>query len=233
MRADDPDIQLGVDNQILETIAELPAVACLTPVLLPRGQDEAADVPVARQDGQQFRADRDAARLAWLNRCALLPYGLLAHSVWLLSSKLSKEPAWQRIDERLIVGRRLLDSEVPGDIDAVLDLACEFQETPRLRQANYTCLPMLDASAIEVVTIAEAVEKAAARPGALFVHCAQGHGRTGLIAALVLAKRTPGMTPREALARLQSIRPGIGLSRQQLAVLDVLQATEGAGKPEV
>lgn len=173
---------------------------------------------------------RPDGRIAWLNRFALLPYGLLAHFVWLLSSKLSKEPAWQRIDERLIVGRRLLNSEVPGDVDAVLDLTCEFQETPRLRQANYTCLPMLDASAIEVVTIADAIEKAAARPGALFVHCAQGHGRTGLIAALILAKRTPGLTPLEALAQLQAIRPGIGLSRQQLAVLDAVQAAEAAGK---
>jgi protein-tyrosine phosphatase len=174
---------------------------------------------------------RPDGRIARLNRLALLPYGLLAHSVWLLSSRLSKEPAWQRIDERLVVGRRLLSSEVPGDFDAVLDLTCEFQETPRLRQSNYTCLPMLDASAIEVAAIANAVEKAAASPGTLFVHCAQGHGRTGLIAALVLAKRTPGLTPREALARLQAIRPGIGLSRQQLAVLDALQAAEAMGKP--
>lgn len=163
---------------------------------------------------------RPDGRIAWPNRLLLLPYGLLTHAVWLLSARLSREPAWHRIDERLIVGRRLLPGEVPAGIDAVLDLTCELPETQRLRGPHYTCLPMLDASVIDVALIASAVGCAAARPGTLFIHCAQGHGRTGLIAALVLAARTPGLTPTASLARLVAIRPGIGLSRSQMVVLN-------------
>ncbi len=75
---------------------------------------------------------RPDGRIAWCPALILLPYRLLMHAVWLLSIRLSRAPAWQRIDERLIIGRRLLDHEVPAGIDAVLDLTCEFaDEFPR------------------------------------------------------------------------------------------------------
>lgn len=162
---------------------------------------------------------RPDGRLGLLHVTILFPYRVLAQAVWWINTRLSAEPAWHRVDDRLIVGRRLLGSEVPPGIDAVLDLTCEFSESRRLRSLAYRCLPMLDASTPSMERLLAAVQEAAALPGTLYIHCAQGHGRTGLVAALVMAVRSPDLTPEAALARLQQIRPGIGLNRRQHAVL--------------
>ncbi len=162
---------------------------------------------------------RPDGRLGVLNAIVLFPYRVLAQAVWWFNIRLSAEPAWHRIDDRLIVGRRLLGHEVPPGVDAVLDLTCEFSEPRRLRSLAYRCLPMLDASTPSMERLLAAVQESAALPGTLYIHCAQGHGRTGLVAALVMAARTLDLAPEAALARLQQIRPGIGLNRRQHALL--------------
>jgi protein-tyrosine phosphatase len=60
-----------------------------------------------------------------------------------------------------------------------------------------------------------AVETAAAFPGRVYVHCAQGHGRTGLFAAAVLLARGAAATPAEAVARVRAVRPGVRLKPAQ------------------
>lgn len=124
----------------------------------------------------------------------LLPYRLLAALIWRLNTKLSPEAPWHRIDERLVVGRRLVPGEeLPAGISGILDLTCEFPEPDHLRTAvGYRCLPMLDASHADPKAIAAVVRELSGHPGSLYIHCAQGHGRTGLLAALILVARTPG-----------------------------------------
>jgi len=177
---------------------------------------------------------RPDGRMGLLQATILLPYRLLAQTVWWINTRLSAEPAWHRVDDRLVVGRRLLNHEVPTGINAVLDLTCEFAETHRLRFLTYRCLPMLDASIPAIRPLLAAVQEAAAQPGTLYIHCAQGHGRTGMIAALVMAARTE-LTPEVALARLQQIRPGIVLNRHQHELLgrmgpELVQARQADGR---
>lgn len=151
----------------------------------------------------------------------LLPYRLLATSLWWLNTRLSDEAPWHRIDDRLVVGRRLTDRDgLPPGITRVLDLTCEFPEPRIMRGTGYQCLPMLDASHTDSVSIIRIIREILSEPGVLYVHCAQGHGRTGLVAALILIAQTPGLSPADALARLQAIRPGIGLSRRQSQALN-------------
>lgn len=161
------------------------------------------------------RAD---GRRRWLIRAALLPYELLSAGIWQLAVRLSTEPPWHRIDEQLVIGRRLRRHEIPEHIDGVLDLTCEFSENPLLRCKHYRCLPLLDALAGDHRQVQEAVADVADWPGTTYIHCAQGHGRTGMVAAMVLARRK-GISASDALALLCRIRPGIGLSQQQQAAL--------------
>lgn len=155
----------------------------------------------------------------------LLPYRLLAETIWWLNTRLSSEAPWHRVDDRLVVGRRLSACDgLPPGISSVLDLTSEFTEPRFLRGTGYRCLPMLDASHADSVVIARTIREVASQPGVLYVHCAQGHGRTGLIAALILVARTPSLSPADALARLQAIRPGIGLSRRQSQALHTIAA---------
>ena len=74
--------------------------------------------------------------------------------------------------------------------------------------------PILDASAPSPEDLQAAV--ASLRPGKTFVHCAQGHGRTGLFAMAVLLATGEARTVEEALLRLTHIRPAIRLNGQQM-----------------
>jgi len=164
-------------------------------------------------------------RMRVLPTLVLLPFRLLAEVIWWLNSRLSSEVPWHRVDDRLVVGRRLsVRDELPSAISGVLDLTSEFAEPRHLRIAGYRCLPMLDASSANPLAIARAVRAVASQTGVLYVHCAQCHGRTGLAASLILVARNPGMSPADALARLKAIHPGIGLSRQQEKVLHAVAA---------
>ena len=53
----------------------------------------------------------------------------------------------------------------------------------------------------------------------LYIHCAQGHGRTGLVAALFLLAHGDADTPDTAIEMIQSSRPLVGLNGVQRASL--------------
>jgi protein-tyrosine phosphatase len=150
-----------------------------------------------------------------LNLVVLFPYFLLSWIIWRTSVALIRESAYDRIDDYLVCGRRLLPHEVLPKVDAVIDLTAEFPETAALRGQGYRCLPILDAHALDVERLAEAAYRIGRSTKSVFVHCAQGHGRTGMFAAIVLMARDPALTIEGALAKLQEKRPGIGISRVQ------------------
>jgi protein-tyrosine phosphatase len=55
--------------------------------------------------------------------------------------------------------------------------------------------------------------------GTIYIHCAQGHGRTGMFAAAVLLSSGQAATPEEALRLVTSARPGVRLSGDQWLTL--------------
>jgi protein-tyrosine phosphatase len=56
----------------------------------------------------------------------------------------------------------------------------------------------------------------------LYVHCAQGHGRTGMIAALLLLIRDPDLSVADAVLTVKKIRLGVALASEQLAFVELL-----------
>jgi protein-tyrosine phosphatase len=109
--------------------------------------------------------------------------------------------------------------EIAGDFENFVDLTSEFQEPATLRRlAAYRSFPILDASAPEPETLREVLDSL--RPGKTFVHCAQGHGRTGLFAAALLLHSKKANSPEEAVRMLQRARPGIVLNASQKACLE-------------
>src|SRR5436190_940901 len=55
----------------------------------------------------------------------------------------------------------------------------------------------------------------AAHPGPMVVHCAQGHGRSAMVMAALLVRRSLAATPEEAVRRVKQARPGARLNRWQ------------------
>lgn len=145
---------------------------------------------------------------------ALLPLHLLIHAVWNLSRLFVRENPADRICERLIAGRRLLPGEMPEDVELVVDLTSEFSEPREIRQdRDYRLFPMLDASVPEIEELRTFI--ASLPDVTIYVHCAQGHGRTGLFCIAFLIERGICRTPDEALEMIQAARPGVTLNSAQ------------------
>ena len=105
-----------------------------------------------------------------------------------------------------------------------LDLTCEFTESiAKWPSVSYLGFPMLDgsgATAEQLRTLAAEITK---MPSPVLIHCAQGHGRTGLVAAAVLLASGKAQTAEEAIAMIQSVRPGVELNRMQRSLLEKIE----------
>lgn len=159
---------------------------------------------------------RHDGTLAPANVVALAPFLLFTGSVWHLARLLSREPAISTVTPRLRLARRLLPRELPADIDLVLDLTAEFPATTH--DHNYLSLPILDGGVPDPTQLRATL--AAIPPDATtLIHCAQGHGRTALVAACLLIQRDNLDAPA-AIAAVLTARPNARMNAAQRAFLD-------------
>jgi protein-tyrosine phosphatase len=146
------------------------------------------------------------------------PYLAYTWVIWNLWRCVCREDAFNEISAELAVGRRLLASELSHDFDYYVDLTSEFEEPKKIRvHTGYRCLPVLDTRCPSHGELAGLLKEVSR--GKTFVHCAQGHGRTGLFAAALLLYSGRATSADEALAALKKIRPSIGLSAEQQSFL--------------
>jgi protein-tyrosine phosphatase len=140
--------------------------------------------------------------------------------VWQIIRVFSREPAHNTVTEQLTVGRRLLASELEGKFDNIVDLTAEFPEPYSIRRSpSYWSFPILDGGAPKPEALRWAI--ATLRPGRTYVHCAQGHGRTGLFALAVLLTSGVARDVEDGLRLLSAARPGIRLNREQRRCIEI------------
>lgn len=157
------------------------------------------------------RPDGKIPLWSWFLFFPLLVYTLVT---WHLLRLLGREERMHQVSEQLVIGRRLLAREIPGDFVNYVDLTSELPETRVARETpGFLAFPILDASAPEPDALRAAVSRL--RPGRTFIHCAQGHGRTGLFALAVLLSSGTVRSVEEGLSLLASARPAIRLSLEQ------------------
>jgi hypothetical protein len=161
-----------------------------------------------------FFGKRPNGSLPFWSWLIFLPLLFYTNLIWRLACLLSREPAQNIISDDLVVGRRLLPSEVDGEFTNFLDLTAEFPEPTAIRHLPaYQCFPILDGGAPRLDELNNAIDRLP--PGRTFIHCAQGHGRTGLFTLALLLKRGVVRNPEEGLEKLRAIRPGINLNQPQ------------------
>ena len=145
-----------------------------------------------------------------------LPYLLYTWVIWHMWRSLSREPAFNEVNAELVIGRRLLSSEAADNFDHYVDLTAEFDEPKSIRtRQGYLNLPILDASTPEIGKLRQALESVS--NGRTYIHCAQGHGRTGLFGLALLLHRGKAQSIEEGIRILQAARPELKLNREQLA----------------
>ena len=132
---------------------------------------------------------------------------------------MKREDAFNQLNERLFIGRRLLPHEIPKGINHVVDLTCEFPQPRGDLFYTYHCYPILDGHVPEPKKLRQWAAEVAMLPGKIYIHCAEGHGRTGLFTSALLVEQAEFSTVDEALAYVKSKRPQVRLSRRQMLVL--------------
>lgn len=173
--------------------------------------------------GPRVFGKRSDGRLHWLNFVAVLPFLLFTWGVWHLLLLVLREPVWNELAPGVFLGRRALAHELPPDIGLVIDLTAEFIEPHGVRTGRvYRSLPVLDDGLPDVKQLAELAREAAGFAGRVYVHCAQGHGRTGLFAAAVLLARGAAKDASEAIRLVRTARPGVRLKPAQRRCLERL-----------
>lgn len=166
--------------------------------------------------GPRVFGKRPNGTMSVVSMAVLFPFILGLWAVWHLRLA-SREPAHNRLVENILIGRRLLSRELPPDVDVVVDLTCEFIEPRGVRNAaRYISCPILDALSPDPQTLIELIRELALIDGRVFIHCAHGHGRTGLVAALLLIATKNASTVDGAIDAVKSARPRVGLNRKQM-----------------
>ena len=176
--------------------------------------------------GPRYFGKRQDGSLNPVALLLLLPYLLYTWGVWYLWRLTTSEPPFHNLYEGVKIGRRLLPPELPDQTDMVFDLTSEFPEPSSIRSSVlYRLVPALDARPPEPVTLREAAEQVLSAKNAVYIHCANGHGRTGTLAGAVLMLSGKTQTTEETIAFIRRCRPGVTLNSSQRKALDDFSRT--------
>ncbi len=159
------------------------------------------------------RADGTRALWAYL---VVGPFLLVSQFTRLLQLKLLGENPYDLVAPGIYVGRLIGRRRMPADVRTVVDMTSEFLEAPAIRaDLNYLCLPTLDGTAHTLSPLLPFAQSVLASEGPHYIHCAAGHGRSSMVAAIVLVVRGDADTVDAAEAQMKSARPRVHLGRAQ------------------
>lgn len=171
--------------------------------------------------GARTLGKREDGSLAWHRVVVLLPYFLLTWAVWHAQRALSRERCFDEVRPGLLLGRRPFAWELPRGVACVVDLTAEFPVARGVRESTrYRCVPVLDAAAMAEQVLAALVSELLASPGPIYVHCAQGHGRSAMVVAALLLARGEAGSADQAEVLVRHARPGVRLRPEQRALLE-------------
>jgi protein-tyrosine phosphatase len=176
--------------------------------------------------GPSLLGKRPAGTIAAWALVLHLPFFALTWGLWHIHRRLVRREPAHEIVPGMWIGRRPLPRELPSAVTLIVDLTCEFRELVGVRTSRtYICLPTLDSMAPRPVDLCRAVDVVAKWEGPVFIHCAAGHGRTGMFAASVLVARGLASDVAAAIKMLRAVRPGIRLNPAQRQRVEALVAT--------
>jgi hypothetical protein len=143
-----------------------------------------------------------------------LPFFIYTECIWRLVQPLIREQAYNWVTDNIIIGRRLCTRSFPEGVINYVDLTAEFYEPKAvIENLVYVSLPILDGNVPDIRKLNQTFEQLS--DDITYIHCGQGHGRSGLFTILLLARRGLISTPEDGLALLKSKRPKLTLTKKQ------------------
>ncbi|MCB9594636.1 MAG: dual specificity protein phosphatase family protein [Sandaracinaceae bacterium] len=179
--------------------------------------------------GPRVFGKRADGGMSMLHVALLLPYYVVAWSLWQLKSRLQGENPHDEVAPGIIVGRRPLgEAEMPAAASVVVDLTSEFpRSAPTRAVARYECVPTLDTDAPDVDAFRALLDRLDGEEGPIFVHCAMGHGRSATVAAGLMVRRGVATDVDDAIRRMTAARPRVHLHGVQRAAVGLVSMKQG------
>jgi protein-tyrosine phosphatase len=151
-----------------------------------------------------------------LRSLLLLPYLVVYWLGWRFRRRFSSVPAFSRVSDRLLVGRRLLAYEIPPEVTQVIDLAPELSEASAIvKRLRYYSYPILDGAAPRSAELTEFIDRLNLDDEVTYVHCAAGRERTAMVAMALLLQKGVCKDRMEAEELIRSTRPSSKVTRSQ------------------
>jgi protein-tyrosine phosphatase len=168
----------------------------------------------------------------WWSRIVLLPFRMFVIFGWYVGRLFTPGPPSSEIVPGVWLGRRVAARHLPPGTGVVIDMTSEIAVPRRVRDGlrRYRCVPTLDRGIPDLAAAQAALDEAvqvASEGGGVYIHCAQGFGRSAALVAALLIRRGECRDVDEAEARLRTLRPGVKLTRQQRRfVMQLTQSPE-------
>jgi protein-tyrosine phosphatase len=151
--------------------------------------------------------------LMWLT---LLPFVLVTWITWHIKRLLSREPVYDVVIDRLLIGRRPFRKELPEEVTQVVDMTAEFPCARGVKEGRrYFCLPTLDAGLPHRHHLKELINTIDMENNVTYVHCAEGHGRSLLFCVGILLRLEVVNSLDEGIEFIKKKRPLVGLNKAQ------------------
>ncbi|MFT4513829.1 MAG: hypothetical protein ACI89X_001676 [Planctomycetota bacterium] len=189
-------------------------------------------LPVDR--GSQYRrvhwlyGKRSDGTRVWWAALLTLPFLGPVSVWWHLRRPALTEAPWHELLPDLLIGRRLLDREFDLQVEHIVDLTCEYAERPHQRcHKGYVSLPIVDGAAPPPQVLRQYAERLSKLQGRIYLHCAEGHGRTATVAAALLIVRGVASDVDDALARIAAVRPKARPYARQMRALRRIREQDG------
>ena len=170
-------------------------------------------------DPHAFAKRSDGSLPIWA-RIVLLPFYIPFWIRQIALNVFSSEPATNQLIPGVYIGRRPVRREdVPQGTLVVIDLAaeCAVAAAVQKRSVSPVSFPILEAGVRSASDLVACIDDLPEQ--GVFIHCAQGHGRTGFFACAFLLRRGVVQNLPEALALLADVRPKAKLRQAQIKFL--------------
>lgn len=158
------------------------------------------------------------------NLILMFPFLASLWTLWGLLRLTQSERAFDQVTDKIFIGRRLLSHEFPDHFEHVIDLTCEFNESMAARSVDYYSFPILDGHVPPSDSLIGWIDIAANLEGNVFIHCAEGHGRAGMLTTALLIKLGLQDSIESSLRFVQSKRPLVKLRPSQRSLLQQIES---------
>ncbi len=156
--------------------------------------------------------------ISWI---VFFPYLLPLWIRQILLSTMSGENSSDKLMDGVFIGRRPVRArDIPSCTAVCVDLAAEFPASrAELKYGGrYVSFPILEASFRSCEALITCIDSLP--ESGLYIHCAQGHGRTGFFACALFLRRGTVETLPEAEALVTRVRPGVKFRKGQREFLE-------------